>query len=49
MSVECSITEGECMFLFPNSKLCAEIYGEGPDAEEYEEMKVKSSDQEKET
>ena len=46
---ECSITEGECMFLFPNSKLCAEIYGEGPDAEEYEEMKVKSSDQEKET
>ena len=34
---ECSITEGECMFLFPNSKLCAEIYGEGPDAEEYEE------------
>ena len=46
---ECSITEGECMFLFPNSKPCAEIYGEGPDAEEYEEMKVKSSDQEKET
>ena len=29
--------------------ICAEIYGEGPDAEEYEEMKVKSSDQEKET
>ena len=27
---------------FPNSKLCAEIYGEGPDAEEYEEMKVKA-------
>lgn len=33
----CSITEGPCMFIFPNSKGCAEMYGEGPDAEEYEE------------
>lgn len=29
----CEITGGECMFLFPNSKLCAERYGEGPDAD----------------
>lgn len=31
---ECEITEGACMFLNPNSKLCAEMYGEGPDAVE---------------
>lgn len=31
---ECSITEGACMFLAPDSKICAEIYGEGPDVEE---------------
>ena len=30
---ECSITEGPCMFLVPNSKKCAEKYGEGPDAD----------------
>lgn len=30
---ECEITEGECMFLIPNSKACAELYGEGPDVE----------------
>lgn len=30
---ECSITEGACMFLTPNSKACAEEYGEGPDAD----------------
>ncbi|MDD3404585.1 MAG: hypothetical protein PHQ72_14735 [Hespellia sp.] len=30
---ECSVTGGACMFLFPNSKACAEKYGEGPDAE----------------
>lgn len=29
----CSITEGACMFLFPDSKRCAQEYGEGPDAE----------------
>lgn len=27
----CSITEGPCVFLYPNSKACAEEYGEGPD------------------
>ena len=31
---ECTITEGACMFLTSNSKACAEMYGEGPDAEE---------------
>lgn len=34
---ECEVTGGACMFLFPNSKACAEKYGEGPDAEEYAE------------
>lgn len=28
----CEITDGACMFLYPNSKACAEQYGEGPDA-----------------
>ena len=28
---ECEIIEGACMFLVPNSRLCAELYGEGPD------------------
>ena len=32
---ECTITGGACMFLYPNSKACAEMYGEGPDAEDY--------------
>ncbi len=29
----CTVTDGECMFLFPDSKACAEIYGEGPDTQ----------------
>ena len=33
----CSITEGACMFLFPDSRRCAQEYGEGPDAESQEE------------
>lgn len=33
----CSIMEGPCMFLFPDSKACAEEYGEGPDIEREEE------------
>lgn len=28
----CKITGGACMFLYPDSKSCAERYGEGPDA-----------------
>ena len=30
----CEVTGGQCMFYIPNSKKCAEEYGEGPDAEE---------------
>lgn len=33
----CEMTESACMFLLPDSKACAEQYGEGPDAEENEE------------
>lgn len=29
----CEITDGACAFLYPDSKRCAEEYGEGPDAE----------------
>lgn len=32
----CTITDGACMFLVPDSKACAEKYGEGPDAEMYD-------------
>ena len=28
----CDITGGACMFLYPDSKACAEQYGEGPDS-----------------
>ena len=28
----CEITGGACAFVRPNSKACAEIFGEGPDA-----------------
>lgn len=27
----CDISGGSCMFLYPDSKACAEKYGEGPD------------------
>lgn len=33
---ECAVTGGECLFLPPNSKLCAAIFGEGPDAGDWE-------------
>ena len=39
---KCEVIDGPCMFYRPNSKACAEIYGEGPDAwpeEETEEAK----------
>lgn len=29
--------KGACMFLYPDSKKCAEEYGEGPDAESDDE------------
>lgn len=34
---ECSVTGGACMFLHPNSKACAKLYGEGPDTRNEEE------------
>lgn len=36
---ECEITGGECMFLRPDSKACAEIYEEGPDAVHTDDLK----------
>lgn len=30
---KCTVTGGECAFLTPNGKLCADEYGEGPDAD----------------
>ena len=27
---ECSITDGACMYLFPDAEVCAKQYGEGP-------------------
>lgn len=31
---DCSVSGDGCMYLTPNSKLCAEQFGKGPDAEE---------------
>lgn len=36
---ECTIIGGECMFLIPNSKACAEKYDEGPDKKRGGEVK----------
>lgn len=33
---QCSVSGDQCMYLIPNSKACAEDYGEGPDVEEGE-------------
>jgi len=33
MGWECTITGGACMFLLPDSRLCAAVCGEGPDDE----------------
>jgi len=30
----CDVSGDMCMFMSPNSKACAEEYGEGPDVEE---------------
>ncbi|MEF9952221.1 MAG: hypothetical protein RR782_02550 [Clostridium sp.] len=30
---ECSVTGDRCIYMIPNSKRCAEEYGEGPDAD----------------
>ena len=34
---KCSITDGACMFLLPDSVACAETYGEGPEVETEDE------------
>nr|DAE03093.1 MAG TPA: hypothetical protein [Siphoviridae sp. ct2QJ10] len=34
---KCPVTDGACMFLCPDSKACAEEYGEGPDSVEENE------------
>ena len=44
---ECEITGGECMFMIPNSKACAERYGEGPDAEDTDPGHQEDDDQER--
>ena len=36
---DCAVSGDQCMYLFPNSRRCAEEYGEGPDANN-EESKV---------
>lgn len=30
---KCSVSGDDCVFLIPNSKSCAEMFGEGPDAD----------------
>jgi hypothetical protein len=36
---DCAVSGDWCMFLIPDSKACAEVYGEGPDAEDEEKNK----------
>ena len=36
---DCSVSGSECMFMIPDSKACAEKFGEGPDAS-YDESEV---------
>ena len=31
----CDVSGDGCMFMIPDSKLCAEMYGEGPDVQRY--------------
>lgn len=38
----CSITDSECMYYVPDSKQCAEDYGEGSDADEDENERTAS-------
>ncbi len=33
---KCSVTGDRCAFMIPNSKACAEMFGEGPDADNEE-------------
>ena len=36
----CDVSGDMCMFMSPNSKACAEEYGEGPDVSTNEEIEV---------
>lgn len=40
----CDITGGECMFWIPDSKRCAKIYGEGPDAIDSDSLEVEAKE-----
>ena len=33
----CTVTGGACEFIIPTSKLCAEVFDEGPDADKIDE------------
>lgn len=33
----CQVTGDDCMFLFPSSRHCAEMFNEGPDADNGDE------------
>ena len=35
---ECEITGGACVFIYPNSEACAKEYGEGADADKFDEL-----------
>lgn len=37
----CGITGGACMFVLPDSKRCAAVYGEGPDSEKWKNKREK--------
>ena len=40
----CDVSGDDCMFLFPNSKKCAEKFGEGPDAN-YDDIKLETKEE----
>lgn len=35
----CEVSGDQCVFMRPNSKVCAEVFGEGPDANKEDENK----------
>lgn len=39
----CSVTGDGCMYMSPNSKQCAEDFGEGPDAVEEDNVETKDN------
>ena len=38
---QCEVSGSSCMFMTPNSKACAEKFGEGPDADQQEDPTIK--------